>query len=49
MLHQAEFNRFKRFLENRIIPHALINNAALNPKLSKLNSSNILENYSIKN
>ena len=42
--------RFKRFLgKNRIIPHVLINNAALNPKLSKLNSSNILENYSIKN
>tara|TARA_B100000963_G_C22635935_1_gene677600 strand:- start:1340 stop:2152 length:813 start_codon:yes stop_codon:yes gene_type:complete len=41
--------RFKKFLrKNRILPHVLINNAALNPKLNKINSSNILEKYSIK-
>lgn len=40
---------FKYFLKKKkLYPNVIINNAALNPKLNKINSSNLLEKYSIK-
>tara|TARA_B100001057_G_scaffold460340_1_gene511345 strand:+ start:148 stop:951 length:804 start_codon:yes stop_codon:yes gene_type:complete len=40
---------FKKFLKKKkLYPNVLINNAALNPKLNKINSFNLLEKYSIK-
>ncbi len=40
---------FKKFLKKKkLYPNVIINNAALNPKLNKINSSNLLEKYSIK-
>ena len=41
--------RFKNFLKKKkLYPNVLINNAALKQKLTKINSSNLLEKYSIK-
>lgn len=46
---EKDLLRFKKFLQKKkLYPNVLINNAALNPKLIKINSSNLLEKYSIK-
>ena len=46
---EKDLLRFKKFLQKKkLYPNVLINNAALNPKLNKINSSNLLEKYSIK-